>query len=396
MSHRKEWLIKSSLAIVSVIVVLALVEISMRLFWPQRDVYIYRYKNGYLYNLQDFDNLFSQLPRDFAAKIPRKTYVRRIRTNARGQRDDVEHSYKKEKNKIRILNLGDSIGFGWPVDLKDTYLKVLEKNIPDAETVNCSLIGVNTPRLLEIYEKDCGRYEADVVVLQMTITHGGWPPDYLFSDELGPDHIEIYELLTAGRTDYLKEHLVRDEKWGIMGLDDEDPVPEYTDLLRKQTSPRFPFYHQLNIIRFIENRTMNVERRFTDFGKLRNALGMPYHEGKPFLSPGPTIYYLSKLKESVESRGAKLVVVIIPNLTGYQFLKVQGRERHDLKKLITFLESNHYHFLDFTERFRSYKPERIYFIDESHPNENGYRIIGEELARFIKQKVLICDLNDRK
>lgn len=379
---------------VSVATVLILVEISMRLFWPQRDVHLYRYENGYLYNLPNFNNLFSQLPRDFAAKMARKAYVTHIKTNAQGQRDEVEHSYKKEKNKIRILNIGDSIGFGWPVDLKDTYLKVLEENIPDADTVNCSLIGANTPQLLEIYEKDCGRYEADVVVLQMTITHGGWAPDYLFSDELGPDYIETHELLAAGRTDYLKEHLLRDEKFGIMGLDDDDHVPEYADLLKERTSPRFPFYHQLNIVRFIENRTMNIERRSVDFSKLRNTLGMPYHEGKPFLSPGPTIYYLSRLKKSVESHGARLVVMIVPNLTGYQILKVQ--ERQDLKALTVFLESNHYDFLDFTQIFKDYRPEEIYFMDESHPNENGYRILGEELARFIKQKVLIWDINDRK
>lgn len=377
-----KWLLKFFIVISSFAIVLAGIEMMMKVFWPQRDVFLYRYQNGYLYNLPDFDNLFSPLPRGYADKMRRKVFVRRVKTNSKGQRDDREHSYERGGDQTRILNLGDSIGFGWPGDLKDSYIKMLEEVLA-AETINCSVIGVNTPHLLEIYEKDCKRYEADVVVFQMTVTKGRWRPDYLFFDKLGPDYAEITALLQAGRTDYLRKYVIKDEQHAAMWLDGEDGGSGYRDILRKQTTPRFPFYHRFNIVRFAENSMMRVNRvvRLNELGEI---LGVPLM-GR---NPAPTLYYLTKLKASVERQGAKLVVILVPNLDGYRFLK-DGR-RMDLDILLAFLKSNDYQFLNFMEVFRNYSPEEIYIMEELHPNEKGYRIIGEKLAGFIRDNILAC------
>lgn len=94
-----------------------------------------------------------------------------FRINSRGLRDR-EFSLKKRRDTFRILGLGDSFTVGDGVELKDSYLKVLEKLLNEKypkkihfETINTAVPGYST--LHEFYFlKDAGlSYQPDFVIV---------------------------------------------------------------------------------------------------------------------------------------------------------------------------------------------------------------------------------------
>lgn len=359
-------------------------------FWPQKNIYLYEYRDGIVYNRPNFDYVFSFLPRklskeqrDFRSFIEigleedektrlsgiigerkRDQLSRRIVTNSRGQRDNVDHDYSRGGG-LRIVNLGDSMGFGWPVALEDSYVKVLERNLKGGEVVNCALINANTPVLLKIYEKDCSRYDPDIVILQMTIAKEGANPDFLFLDKFGPDFIET-SILLRYRTM---------ERRGNKEKDD--------GIIQRELSPKLPFYAKFDLARLIGNLFIDVRGRAVNFYSLASFLHLDESADEVAISFG----HVEKLKKEVEKNGAKLVVVMVPNLDGFFFSKI--RERDDWQRFKELLSENNYDFIDFSKIFESYDADEIFMENEFHPNEKGYRLMGEEMATYIREKYLI-------
>ena len=398
--------IKSIFLVSSILIALLLAELFLEFFWSQKNIYLYEYKDGYVYNRPDFDYVFSFLPRrlpkefrdlrtfidiglteeekikmdEIIGERRRDQLSREIATNASGQRDDINHNYEKT-DKFRVLNLGDSIGFGWPVNLDDSYVKVIEKQNKKVEVINCSFINANTPMLLEFYKKDCSRYNPDLVILQMTISKEGNNPDFLFLDKFGPDFIEANIIASVYGMEYLEGIVGRDEEGGpkIQGS-----MEGLSELINKRLSPRVNFYNNLNIIRLIENLLVDVNGRSINFSGLKEAFRIDDGD-----SPMLSFRYIEELKNEVEKDDARLLIIIVPNLDGFYFSKI--KEVKDWKKLKDVLSENDYAVLDFLEIFNNYNPDEIYVKNEFHPNENGYRIIGEELVKAIENNFLILE-----
>jgi len=398
--------VKYIFLILSILGALVLSELFLVVFWPQKNIYLYEYKDGYVYNKPNFDYVFSFLPRQLPKEFRDfKTFIdigleeeekikineiigerrrdllsREITTNASGQRDDINHNYEKI-DKFRILNLGDSIGFGWPVDLEDSYVKIIEEENNKIEVVNCSFINANTPMLLEIYKKDCSKYNPDLVILQMTIAKEEASPDFLFLDKFGPDFIEANIIANLYSMEYLESIVGRNEEGGAII---QSNIEDLSELINKRLSPRVNFYNDLNIIRLVENLSIDVSGRAIDFFGLKRAFRIDDGD-----SPMLSFRYIEELKNEVEKNGAQLLVIIVPNLDGFYFSKM--KEMKDWKNLKDILNENNYAVLDFSEIFSNYNPDEIYVENEFHPNENGYRIIGEELVRVIENNFLISE-----
>jgi len=396
--------IKSIFFVSSILIALLLAELFLEFFWSQKNIYLYEYKDGYVYNRPNFDYVFSFLPRrlpkefrDFRTFINidlteeeqvkmdriigekrRDQLSREIATNSSGQRDDINHNHEKT-DKFRVLNLGDSIGFGWPVDLGDSYVKVIEKQNSQVEVINCSSINANTPMLLEFYKKDCSRYNPDLVILQMTISKEGNNPDFLFLDNFGADFIEANIIASVYGREYLEGIVGRDEEGGpkIQGN-----IEGFGELFNKKLSPRVNFYNDLNIIRLVENLSIDVSGRAINFYNLKEVFGV--NDGD---SPILSFRYIEELRNEVEKNDARLLVIIVPNLDGFYLSKI--KERDDWGILKTLLTDNEYNFIDFSDIFEKYDADDIYIRNEFHPNENGYRIIGEELSKVIENNFLI-------
>lgn len=94
-------------------------------------------------------------------------YAFDININSQGIRD-VEHEYKRNFDRTRILFVGDSQTFGHGVQLNQAFAKLVE-NITGFETINAGCPGWGPDQSL-IFLKQYGmRYHPDIVVLGLYI-----------------------------------------------------------------------------------------------------------------------------------------------------------------------------------------------------------------------------------
>jgi hypothetical protein len=99
-----------------------------------------------------------------------------VHIGSRGFRTD-EFAVPKPTNTYRILNLGDSIVFGWEVDQEDTYGKLLERMLNDREdgkhyeVINAGIPGWNLEEERNFLIEEGMQYQPDLVILDLTIVN---------------------------------------------------------------------------------------------------------------------------------------------------------------------------------------------------------------------------------
>lgn len=75
----------------------------------------------------------------------------------------------KPKDKIRILAIGDSFTFGWGVDLKDTWVKLLEKSLKErglnVEIVNAGVPGIGLRAERWVCRAYAKKFETDAIIV---------------------------------------------------------------------------------------------------------------------------------------------------------------------------------------------------------------------------------------
>ena len=99
-----------------------------------------------------------------------------VHINSRGLRTD-EFQVPKPSDTYRILNLGDSIAFGWEVRLEDTYGKLIEEQLNAAggdiryEVINAGVPTWNLESERDFLLSEGLRYQPDLVLLDLTIVN---------------------------------------------------------------------------------------------------------------------------------------------------------------------------------------------------------------------------------
>jgi hypothetical protein len=98
-----------------------------------------------------------------------------IKINSDGLRD-VEHSFKKPDNTIRIAVLGDSFSEALQVSIENTFWSVMQRQLQpslgargkNVEVLNFGVSGFSTARELIMLRKHVWQYNPDVVILLIT------------------------------------------------------------------------------------------------------------------------------------------------------------------------------------------------------------------------------------
>jgi hypothetical protein len=89
-----------------------------------------------------------------------------IKINSDGFRDR-EYSIEKPNNTIRIIVLGDSVTFGWGINVSDTE-RMLNNDLNTTinfEVLNFGVPGFNTLEEIHLLEKKGLKYNPDVVII---------------------------------------------------------------------------------------------------------------------------------------------------------------------------------------------------------------------------------------
>ena len=82
--------------------------------------------------------------------------------NLRGKKD---FPYLKDKERLRILILGDSFTFGDEVSDDETYSHYLQEMLPHAEVINMGVHGYGHDQMLILFKEEGVKYQPDIVIL---------------------------------------------------------------------------------------------------------------------------------------------------------------------------------------------------------------------------------------
>jgi hypothetical protein len=88
-----------------------------------------------------------------------------LSTNSKGFRGKKDFSYTKNKEKLRILILGDSFTFGDEVSDDETYSSYLQEMLPHTEVINMGVHGYGHDQMLFLLKEEGVKYEPDIVIL---------------------------------------------------------------------------------------------------------------------------------------------------------------------------------------------------------------------------------------
>jgi len=160
----KKFTVNLSVFIVTLIILLILSEISLRIIENINEGSIIQFPNV-IRPSKDQQLYFELVPNIKNQKF----HETKISINSEGYRDK-EYSIEKPDNTIRIVALGDSVGFGWGVNLEDVYTEVLEKELnknldKNYEVLNFAVPGFYTAQELRMLESKAIKYSPDIILV---------------------------------------------------------------------------------------------------------------------------------------------------------------------------------------------------------------------------------------
>jgi hypothetical protein len=88
-----------------------------------------------------------------------------LNTNSKGFRGKRDFPYTKNKEKLRILILGDSFTFGDEVSDDETYSYYLQEMLPHTEVINMGIHGYGHDQMLILLKEEGVKYQPDIVIL---------------------------------------------------------------------------------------------------------------------------------------------------------------------------------------------------------------------------------------
>lgn len=127
---------------------------------------------------------------------------------------DVDFSLNKPNNTYRIAVVGDSITFGFGVDLDESYPKILEKNLNhmqqgkvNYEVLNFAIPGFSPLEYEEIYKNLAYKFHSDLIVVGYYL---GNDPSGAIGRELESKYISWHalpdKLFPFGVNEFLRNH----------------------------------------------------------------------------------------------------------------------------------------------------------------------------------------------
>lgn len=105
--------------------------------------------------------------------------------NSQGLREDREYAIPKPADVVRIAAIGDSVTFGWGIDLVGSYPKILERKLQQftnnsgsnkkVEVMNFGIPGYNGEQKFLLLKEKVLAYEPDQVIMGWLVDDGGKP-----------------------------------------------------------------------------------------------------------------------------------------------------------------------------------------------------------------------------
>lgn len=296
-----------------------------------------------------------------------------VALNARGLRQREPPPLERRAGMRRVAVLGDSFTFGQGVPEEARFTEALAATLPDCEVVNCGLIASGTDQQVLLYEELAGPHaNADVVVLAYTlenVVRNGARQRY---GRAKP----YFELTAAGELE-LAGVPVPAQGAGSMSVDGGRArglaLPFKTWLRRNS-----------RLYAFLRNRLAERVHRALD-----TDAADPYPEyGSGAAAWGVTRALFERLARSTRERGARLVVMLIPEPWHLRSTGSGARDTHQ-RAVRAACASSGIAVLDLTPVLVQHFGERVhaaYRPVDGHWTAAAHALAGHELARFLVEQ----------
>jgi lysophospholipase L1-like esterase len=291
-----------------------------------------------LYRLSKNKNLVYELRPNSKLKLEKKGI--NIKINYFGFRDNKYRLNKGDKK--RVIFIGDSLTYGWNLNLHETYHKQLEDILHsrnyDVEVMGMGVVGYNTVQEYHLIKEKALKFKPDIIVLQIC------PNDFR-------------RILRIKKENKGKNYML------IPHRDIGIPF-----VLGKNATTHF-LMRCSHLYKFIN---VKIELLIKKWNK--NYTAKEYF----LMGEEKSFRYLKKIKTFLDEEGIKFCAVIFPSR------KTRETYRYaSLHKRIGDLLSNlQVSYIDLHREFNITGPEDIW-ADKSHPNGKGNRIAAESLLEFL-------------
>ncbi|MDM8528433.1 hypothetical protein QUF58_09510 [Anaerolineales bacterium HSG24] len=340
-----------------------------------------------------------------------------VRINDHGLRDGVI-GYDNPTNALRVLSLADSFGEALQVELADTYHKQLQVRLEESlekpvQVLNAGVGGWGTDQEAIFYVAEGFRYEPDIVLLSFFVRN-----DVI--NNYGP----LETARNGGSQQKLFFELAPDGTLIAPPLEELAAVPtaEPINQLDESAPVLLPFADRLwqwsAIYRFLIPRLRDIASVVQTLGPSGILGGEGIVRAKHPTTPIPFFVYqepptaefeaawlltesiISQLRDEVEERGAKLVVVLIAapeQLDPAQWddlvarNPVMAEQTWNLdwpnQRLTEFLAREDISYLDLLPIFRqaSQRPDAVplHLQHDQHWTEAGHALAAESIYEFL-------------
>jgi lysophospholipase L1-like esterase len=297
---------------------------------------------------------------NFTQRIQSREFSQIWRSNAQGLRADRGYGKKPDGVK-RVLVVGDSFTVGDQVSLEETYPGVMQAELERAlgagrvEVLNAGYPGYGTVNEARWLAKFGAGFEPDVVVIGMT-------PNDLLENQFPLQYIARDGALTASAsTEADRLRFEARKRWySLPGWVERSRLRQ-----RILGSPLVQRWRKGSA--FTHHRAYMVEQD----AKSRSLYELAER-------------YVLEAKAHAEALGAKLALTLIP------FLEQLGPLEENLDAAVfgrrwrEFGERHSIPVLDLLPAFKAAPdPRALYWEEDRHCTAAGYRVIGEETARFL-------------
>lgn len=282
------------------------------------------------------------------------SYRRTIAINSSGFRHNGDTPLEKPDNTFRIFTLGDSITFGWGVEIEDSFAGQLEKLLNESsseikyQVINAGIIGFTSYQGVRLLRHKLLAYDPDVIV----VAYGG--TNYVLADSSDKDSLltgspVLTKITNIGRRLFIyrgiREILLRMNKVEKKNKTRRVSSEDFRNDLRE-------------LIEISEKNNVGVVLMTIQSNVLTGQVAKWTKANRSY----------SETNEEIIEEHKKINNII--------------REAADERKVVMVDIAEKFNILKTVEqRELFYRPEDAW--DDYHPNEEGHRVIAEELSHAI-------------
>jgi lysophospholipase L1-like esterase len=273
-----------------------------------------------------------------------------IKTNSLGLRNNKKTNLTPDKNKLRILAIGDSFTFGPYVSNQETWPTYLEKSFgKNTEVLNAGIAGYSIKEELAYLKEKGVKLKPNLIILQV---------------------------LANDITDLEKN---KSRKVRESALSSTGPLYSFFNFLRDK-SHLFALFLDLQLKKEVEKTTINLEQTKRQEDKIK------------YQKPNNALFddYKNIFKEFVETsrqKNIKLIVLIIPEYK--QIINPDLNQSNQFFEQIC--QENNIPFINLYKPFTDYDNADIIYLTpwNEHLSKHGNKLVAQELIKFIENNKIL-------